>query len=113
MTVRDEIDAAFAGSRQLSFSGDESFFQGHFPERPVLPAFVQLMAVRVALENVRQERLEVIDVSRSVFKRPVGPKDVLDLEIKVDGDRCTARIRCQDDEVSIFHFRIRQVESQE
>ncbi|MDC1143069.1 hypothetical protein OAU50_08255 [Planctomycetota bacterium] len=111
MSLREQVVAAFKGPRQLIFTGDETFFQGHFPERAVLPAFVQLMAVRVALETELDAGLEVTDVSRAVFKRPVEPKQALDLELSIQGVKAKGVIRCDGHEVSIFHFRFRQIEA--
>ena len=110
MSVYAEVEAAFTGPQTLSFTGDEIFFKGHFPDRPVLPAFVQLLAVRVAIEKQQGRGLHVEEVSRAIFKKPVSPGEELFLASEVEGQRIKARILSGDSEVSQFRIQFSWVE---
>ncbi len=52
-----------------SFSG----FEGHFPESPVLPAIVQLTAVRYLAEAVTQKLLLPQKISKTKFRSMITP----------------------------------------
>lgn len=109
MSLREEIESAFVGTRSMLFKGAEAFFQGHFPDRPVLPAFVQLMAVRLAVETELEQVIEVTDVSRAVFKNPAAPNQLLELSIRIDGHKVKASIESAGIEISMFTFCFQQV----
>lgn len=76
------------GMKNVTFN--EPFFQGHFPQRPVMPgvliceAMAQVGAIFVYMsrgsrDNARVFMLTGLDKVR--FKRPVGPGDQLRLEL--------------------------------
>ncbi len=75
------------GYKNVSFN--ESFFQGHFPGRPVMPgvliveALAQLSGV-LAMATRKQRPQEAIfylaGTDKTRFKRPVLPGDRLDME---------------------------------
>ncbi|MEE9312237.1 MAG: hypothetical protein V3V10_07455 [Planctomycetota bacterium] len=111
MSLIDEIKSALVGPKQLRFNGQETFFQGHFPEAPVLPAFVQLRAVRLLVESELSGPIEVLEVSRAVFKSRAEPEKLLEFEIKIDGDKAKAEISCEGIDISLFNFRFQRVES--
>jgi 3-hydroxyacyl-[acyl-carrier-protein] dehydratase len=72
-------------------SANEPFFQGHFPGMPVMPGVLIIEALAQAaaalvLHEVpeRAERLVYFTgIDEARFRRPVGPGDVLRLEIDV------------------------------
>ena len=70
---------------------NEQFFQGHFPDRPIMPgvliveALAQTAAVAVAKSKESSlENLTVffMTIDKCKFRKPVTPGDVLDLHIK-------------------------------
>mgnify|MGYP001056837002 CR=1 FL=1 len=65
----------------------ESFvgFAGHFPKAPVLPAIVQLAAVRLLVEQTVQQHLEGERFSRTKFRGMVGPAEDIFFQLKIDG----------------------------
>jgi len=78
---------------------NEAFFQGHFPEKPVMPgvliieAMLQTGGLLLLLEIPDRESklLYFVAVDGARFRRPVVPGDQLRLEIKVlawRGDFC-------------------------
>lgn len=70
---------------------NENFFQGHFPERPVMPgvliieAMAQVCAILVA-QSIGQEAegklVYFTSIENAKFRKPVGPGDTLQLEVK-------------------------------
>src|SRR5271165_4271562 len=76
----------------------EPFFQGHFPERPIMPGVLIVEAIAQAgglllLTEVpnRDELLMVFTgIEKARFRRPVGPGDQLRIEVVVKAWRMTA-----------------------
>ena len=71
-------------------SQDEPFFQGHFPEYPVMPGVLQIEALAQAgaiLALVLPEnagRIVLLTCAEEFkFRRPVVPGDVLDLKVEI------------------------------
>ncbi len=81
-----ELCAAFC------FSSDFPGFAGHFPDQPVLPAVVQLAAVRFLAAEHLGRPLQPVSVSRTKFKAMIGPDDEM---------RVRARIQRTDETVTL------------
>ena len=77
---------------------NEPFFQGHFPEKPIMPGVLIVEAIAQAgglllLTEVpnRDEMLMVFTgIERARFRRPVLPGDQVRLEVEVRAWRVTA-----------------------
>ena len=68
-------------------SGNEAFFQGHFPQKPVMPgvliieAMAQVGAVILLCKEENKGRIALFGgIKKARFKRQVVPGDVLELE---------------------------------
>lgn len=71
---------------------NEPFFQGHFPNHPVMPGVLQIEAIAQTGALLMSKTLDV-DVSRHTilfmavdgarFRRPVRPGDVLEMPVEV------------------------------
>jgi len=77
-----------------NLTANESFFQGHFPQEPVMPgvliieAMAQLGAVLMLKKLPPEKRIAYFaSIDRARFKRKVVPGDRLDLEVEVVRDR--------------------------
>ncbi len=57
------------------FMGDFVGFQGHFPGYPVLPAFIQILAAQVAVEDHTGSPLVLRQVKRAKFMKTIRPGD--------------------------------------
>ena len=75
---------------ELHLTGDEFFFQGHFPGAPVMPAVFQLEALAqvgaVALLSQEQNRGKTAfytSIDKAKFRRMVHPGDTLCMEIEL------------------------------
>ena len=76
------------GIKNLSFN--ESFFQGHFPEQPVMPGVLQMEALAqlgawLLLKELGAEGQVgyFVSIKEAKFRRPVIPGDQLRLEIEI------------------------------
>jgi 3-hydroxyacyl-[acyl-carrier-protein] dehydratase len=68
----------------FSFATDFPAFDGHFPEQPVLPAVVQLAAVRLLAARHLGAVLVPAGMERAKFKSMVGPEEPLRITIQID-----------------------------
>ncbi|WP_297528999.1 3-hydroxyacyl-ACP dehydratase FabZ [Thiohalobacter sp.] len=83
------------GYKNVTFN--EPFFQGHFPQKPIMPgvliieALAQatgLLAFRTVEQKAERDTLYyLVGVDKVRFKRPVEPGDRLMLEVKVKTTR--------------------------
>lgn len=102
---------ATEGTARLRFAGDEVFFEGHFPERPVLPAVVQVAAAVDFASRVAGERLRLCEVTRAKFTNPTGPGRELLMHITLEPahegkHRVKAVIKDGDLEVAELNLRV-------
>ena len=67
----------------LRCPGDFPGFAGHFPGQPVLPAVLQLLAVRLLAQALLGEELAPVGVERLKFKGMVGPEEPVNLRVQV------------------------------
>ena len=84
------------GIKNLSFN--EPFFQGHFPEQPVMPGVLQMEALAqlgawLLLKELGAEGQVgyFVSIKEAKFRRPVVPGDQLRLEIEILRRRRTWR----------------------
>lgn len=89
----DEVTALVPGQSAAglwNLTGDEWFFQGHFPGRPTLPgvlmceAIAQMGAIAVLTDERFAGKLPLfggLDSAR--FRRQVGPGDTLELHVEL------------------------------
>ena len=70
---------------QKNVTINEAFFQGHFPETPIMPgvlileALAQTGGVLVHLKVRRSKIAVLLNVNQAKFRHPVRPGDVLHL----------------------------------
>jgi len=74
-------------------SGNENFFQGHFPGAPIMPgvliieAMAQTSCVMFLSKSEMKDCLAYfMSIDKAKFRRPVKPGDVLELHIEVIRD---------------------------
>lgn len=75
---------ATSARAEFRFSGDEFFFQGHFPAGPVLPAVVQVGAAVELCSRLLQCPQRLVEVSRAKFTNPAGPGRTLQLTLSME-----------------------------
>lgn len=87
-TITEQSDNGAKG--ELHLSGEEFFFQGHFPGAPIMPAVFQLEALAqvgaVALLSQEQNRGKTAfytSIDKAKFRRMVHPGETLCMEIEL------------------------------
>ena len=80
-----------------SVSINEPFFQGHFPDRPIMPgvliveAMAQAASCLVVLENENKdsENLSVflMKIDKARFRKPITPGDQIRIEVQKEKSR--------------------------
>ncbi|GIX25137.1 MAG: 3-hydroxyacyl-[acyl-carrier-protein] dehydratase FabZ [Caldimonas sp.] len=105
----DRVLEAEPGKRILALknvSANEPFFQGHFPNRPVMPGVLMLEALAqasalLAFTSASVERdpravYYFVGIDGARFKRPVEPGDQLLLDVTLDRARAGIyKFKCQ------------------
>ena len=66
------------------FAPDFPAFEGHFPGQPVLPAVVQLAAVRLLAARHLGTALIPTSLDRAKFKAMIGPEEPVTITIRLD-----------------------------
>lgn len=89
----DKVDELEIGKRAVgykNFTMNEQFFQGHFPQEPVVPGVLMIEALAqvgaIALLSVEQNKGKIAyfaGINKARFKRVVVPGDVLRLEVEI------------------------------
>lgn len=107
-----ECDPAWGLKGSKAVTGSEDFFDGHFPQSPVMPGVLLMESLSQAagiwlLQQVDPRRTEVVvvGIDDAKFRRPVTPGDCLDLEVRLlhrRGDlvRMQGEIRCEGQRVA-------------
>lgn len=89
-----EIGEKAVGKKAVTIN--EPFFQGHFPERPVMPgvliveAMAQTAAALVMLtlgEGAEGKLVYFMSIDNAKFRKPVEPGDMLELHVQKEQNR--------------------------
>jgi 3-hydroxyacyl-[acyl-carrier-protein] dehydratase len=89
----DKIESVEPGVRAIGYKNvtmNEYFFQGHFPEEPVMPGVLIIEALAqvgaVAILSMEQNKGKIAyfgGIDKARFKKKVVPGDVLRLEVEI------------------------------
>ncbi len=88
--VRMDSDNHYTGLKNLSFN--EEFFQGHFPNHPIMPGVLQVeamqqlaeLALKDALDSEGGRDIYIKGLKKVKFRRPALPGDRLMVEIEIE-----------------------------
>lgn len=91
------FEATPEGARAvLRFSGAEFFFEGHFPGDPIVPAVVQIDIALHLASRALGRGLALREVTRAIFKRPVGPGVELEFRLSWSAaEENLTRVKCE------------------
>ena len=90
----DECEIIIPGEHGISkktFKEDEYFFEGHFPNNPIVPGviIVEAMAqtagvvVSYKLKDYKDKSVLFMSVNRAKFRKPILPNDTVSFEVKI------------------------------
>lgn len=89
----DKVEELEPGKRAVGYKNvtmNEYFFQGHFPEEPIMPGVLQIEALAqlgaIALLSMDEFKGKIAyfgGINKAKFRRKVVPGDVLKLEIEI------------------------------
>ena len=91
-----DVELGYKATGIKNVSSNEWYFQGHFPEKPILPgvliieAMAQTAAVLVCKsfsDNFAGKLVYFMSVEEARFRKPVVPGDVLSLKVVKDRNR--------------------------
>ena len=79
------------GKAEKLFTKDEKFFEGHFPNNPIVPGviIVEAMAqtagvvVSYKLRDYKDKSVLFMSVNKAKFRKPVLPNDKVSFEVKI------------------------------
>ena len=100
------------GAARLRFTGNEQFFQGHFPDGPVLPAVVQVAAAVHFAGLTLGRGVRLAEVTRAKFMSPTGPGRELVMTVSVqppDEGRSRVKALMRDGERDVAELTLRVV----
>jgi 3-hydroxyacyl-[acyl-carrier-protein] dehydratase len=94
----DRIEEIEEGKRANGYKNvtiNEPFFQGHFPEHPIMPGVLILEAMAQvggayvsALDNIGDDKVTYFaGINNARFRKPVVPGDVLRMELELVSKR--------------------------
>ncbi|MBM9519738.1 hypothetical protein JWG39_07870 [Desulforhopalus vacuolatus] len=69
---------------QFIFSSNCIVFAGHFPEKPILPAVVQLTAIRYTAEQALKRPLQLVSCGKIKFSEIIQPDEQVEIEIALN-----------------------------
>ena len=102
-TPDGQLDASATGIKNVTIN--ENFFQGHFPQRPVMPGvlIIEAMAqtsgvlvVEILGKEFEGKLVYFMGIEGAKFRKPVGPGDRLELRCKViQGRRNVYKLACE------------------
>jgi 3-hydroxyacyl-[acyl-carrier-protein] dehydratase len=93
--ILEEVLELEPGQRAVGIKrvrADDPFLEGHFPERPVMPAaaIIELMAQVAGVltlltipEHMRKEGVALLGLDKTRFRRPVFPGDEITVEVTI------------------------------
>jgi beta-hydroxyacyl-ACP dehydratase FabZ len=76
---------------QKNVTIDEPFFQGHFPDNPIMPGVFQIEIMAQAsgilgmevFEDKKEREYLLMNIENAKFRRPVTPGDVLKIKVEL------------------------------
>ena len=94
----DQVTQVISGTSALgikNLSGDEPFFEGHFPDHPIMPGVLILEAMAQsggvlilnAVKNPEKKIVYFLGIDKARFRKPVLPGDQLIFELTMNSFR--------------------------
>ncbi|MDR2860461.1 MAG: hypothetical protein LBV66_01340 [Elusimicrobiota bacterium] len=108
--IEAEIEKYFIENKDgiFSFMFDNDFiaFKGHFPNYPILPGIVQIeMALFCIKKLLNNDSLQLKEVSKIKFIKPIFPNVKLFLSIVQNEDKFNITVKSSDETFSQIHIK--------
>src|SRR5687767_2538803 len=104
----DSVEEVVPGEHirgKKAVTGNEDFFNGHFPGNPVVPGVIQieamgqcgaLLAILSGAEVDAEKQIYVATIDRCRFRRPIVPGEVMELRARIVRRRMgTWKLQCE------------------
>jgi len=92
------------------FDAAEPFFAGHFPEKPLLPGFMQIEMAKIAFEKYSKTQCEIAEIMRAKFSGQAFPDIEIELfgQYQKDGEAIvlSADIKSANNKISTIRMRL-------
>ena len=96
--VLEKTEATDEVRAHIRVPSDSPWFDGHFPEAPLLPGVAQLAMVHDLLLHILEQKRPVTRVGRVRFKQMIQPDQPLILTVKIGADGMRHSFRITGDE---------------
>lgn len=84
----DEVKISISGQRGMGIkklTGNEYFFEGHFPGRPIMPGVLIVEAIaQTAMAVIGRSDLKLSGVDKIRFRQTIEPDDILKIDVSVE-----------------------------
>ena len=84
LMIEEKGDAVLTVNAKGLFPATFSGFKGHFPQKPILPAVIQLATVRYIAEHALKHPLQVKEYSRTKFKAMISPNEEVHFHLSLE-----------------------------
>jgi 3-hydroxyacyl-[acyl-carrier-protein] dehydratase len=88
-TTEEKNNTTIAVDAKCIFPATFSGFQGHFPQKPILPAVIQLAIIRCIAERSLGHPLIVLEYSRAKFKAMIHPDEEVQTHLSLEKCKTT------------------------
>lgn len=76
----------------LRFDPHLAVFRGHFPGNPLVPAVLQIEAVRAVVAAATGRRFRIVAIPKAKFTGPVRPGEVVEAVVRTSGGAGTLAV---------------------
>lgn len=89
------------------------YFEGHFPERPILPAVAIIDLVLEFIKKAQNNhQLQLLKVVQAKFMRPISPQDSLCVELSSsENQQWNATLRLEDQTVAKIKLFVAEIKA--
>lgn len=81
MSVVNRIESGDIEAK-VAFASDFTGFDGHFPDNPILPGICKIQTVIAVYEQLKQQKVSLLELKQVKFFAPVLPDQELTFKIK-------------------------------
>ena len=78
---------------QIELNPAHTVYQGHFPEHPVVPGVCLLQLIKECVEDIRQQKLQIVQVSSCKFLSAINPIETPRIAIVLSKGGETMRVK--------------------